>query len=99
MDAVGCELLTRGPIAELDETFAYSNDEPPPGMGWIRMPPRHRSFVSGREVRMYHCGASKQGMGVGMVTWRRDGFVSLHVGSEGGELVTRAFIPTGRSFI
>ena len=30
-----------------------------------------------------------------MVTWRRDGFVSLHAGSEGGELLTRAFVPTG----
>jgi hypothetical protein len=45
---------------------------------------------------MYYCnGSGKQAMyGVGMATWRRDGFVSLHAGSEGGELLTRAFIPT-----
>jgi hypothetical protein len=29
-----------------------------------------------------------------MATWRRDGFVSLRAGSEAGELLTRAFIPT-----
>jgi hypothetical protein len=32
--------------------------------------------------------------GVGMASWRRDGFVSLHGGASGGELLTRAFIPT-----
>jgi len=33
--------------------------------------------------------------GVGLVTWRRDGFVSIYADAEGGELLTRPFIPAG----
>jgi hypothetical protein len=30
-----------------------------------------------------------------MARWRRDGFVSLRAGDIAGELLTRAFVPTG----
>jgi hypothetical protein len=64
-------------------------------VAWIR--PAGGLFVVGDEVRMYYCNASGPVpySAVGMATWRRDGFVSLHAGESGGELLTRAFIPTG----
>ena len=34
-------------------------------------------------------------LGIGMASWRRDGFVLLHAGPEGGELLTRSFIADG----
>ncbi len=51
----------------------------------------------GDEVRMYYTNTSGKDSlgGVGMATWRRDGFVSLRAGPAEGELLTRAFIPTG----
>ena len=47
---------------------------------------------------MYYSNTSGRDVfgGIGMATWRRDGFVSLHAGQDGGELLTRAFVPTGR---
>src|SRR5262249_27982558 len=54
-------------------------------------------FVHGDQVRMYYSNTSGRDVfgGVGMATWRRDGFVSLRAGPDGGELLTRAFVPTG----
>jgi hypothetical protein len=62
--------------------------------GFIR--PATRLFTVGDEVRMYYSNTSGRNVfgGIGMATWRRDGFVSLRASGE-GELVTRAFIPTG----
>ena len=63
--------------------------------GFIR--PAAGLFTHGDEVRMYYSNTSGKDVmgGVGLATWRRDGFVSLHGGSSGGELLTRAFLPTG----
>jgi hypothetical protein len=49
------------------------------------------------KVMMYYCSGLKNAgfTGVGLVSWRRDGFVSLHAGADGGELLTSAFIVTG----
>ena len=76
---------------------AWDADDRPEPRGFVR--PATGLFVVGDEVRMYYCnGSGKEPMyGVGMATWRRDGFVSLHAGSEGGELLTRAFVPTSPS--
>lgn len=53
-------------------------------------------FPVGDRVRMYYSGYhEKTGMGIGMANWRRDGFVSLHAGPDGGELLTRPFIVRG----
>lgn len=70
------------------------------GSGWVR--PGTGLFVHGDEVRMYYNagpGATAYGQdmfaGIGMASWRRDGFVSLRAGETGGELLTRAFTPRG----
>ena len=65
------------------------------GKGSVR--PATGLFVVGDYVRFYYSGSSPQeGLyGVGMASWRRDGFVSLHAGPEGGELLTRSFIADG----
>jgi hypothetical protein len=63
--------------------------------GWIR-PAGNLVTVQDR-VRMYYCAGTTADSvaGVGMATWRRDGFVSLHAGATGGELLTRPFVPDG----
>jgi hypothetical protein len=52
-------------------------------------------FIIEGEVRMdYSNGSGKESFHkVGSATWFRDGFVSLHAGSEDGRLLTHAFIP------
>jgi len=51
----------------------------------------------GDRVMMYYSsGPLRQFAGIGLATWRRDGFVSLHAGPEGGELLTTPLMPTGR---
>jgi hypothetical protein len=72
---------------------AGGNDRSSPS-GFIR--PATGLFTVGGQVRMYYSNTSGRDVfgGVGMATWRRDGFVSLHADGE-GELLTRAFIPTG----
>ena len=53
-------------------------------------------FPVGDQVRFYYSGYHEEtGMAIGMASWRRDGFVSLHGGSQGGELLTRPFIVRG----
>ena len=54
-------------------------------------------IVLGDKVLMYYCGVGNAlGVGrVGFASWRRDGFVSLHAGEEGGELLTKPFVPSG----
>lgn len=49
------------------------------------------------EVRMYYNAGNDEDpfLGVGMASWRRDGFVSLRADNEGGELLTKAFVPDG----
>src|SRR6266853_316574 len=88
-------VANRAPITLLDQTYQYSNDESPSD-AWDVYGGRPATgfFVHDGEIRMYYCSGNKTGMGVGMVTWRRDGFVSLYAGPAGGELLTRAFIPT-----
>jgi len=49
-----------------------------------------------RVMVYYTSGAGGQFSGIGLATWRRDGFVSLHAGPEGGELLTRPLMPTGQ---
>jgi hypothetical protein len=51
----------------------------------------------GDKVMAYYSGCGHEGgvRGVGLVTWRRDGFVSIYADAEGGELLTRPFIPAG----
>jgi hypothetical protein len=63
--------------------------------GFVR--PASGLFINGDQVRMYYSNTSGRDVfgGVGMATWRRDGFVSLHAGDDGGELLTRAFVPSG----
>jgi hypothetical protein len=46
-------------------------------------------------VMMHYCGGRHVAESVGLATWRRDGFVSMHSGPEGGELLSTAFICTG----
>ncbi len=60
------------------------------------MRPATGLLVHDDQVRMYYSNTSghEPFVGVGVATWRRDGFVSLHAGSQGGELLTRAFTPT-----
>ena len=84
----------RCPFIEEPPRGAWDADDGPQPRGFVR--PATGLFVVGDEVRMYYCnGSGKDSMhGVGLATWRRDGFVSLHAASEGGELLTRAFIPT-----
>ena len=53
-------------------------------------------FTAGDRVRFYYSGYHEEhGMAIGMASWRRDGFVSLHGGPEGGQLLTRPFIVRG----
>src|SRR5207253_598956 len=49
------------------------------------------------QVRMYYSGGSAQDpfSGVGMATWRRDGFVSVRAGADIGYLLTPAMITQG----
>jgi hypothetical protein len=63
--------------------------------GFVR--PATGLFLHGDEVRMYYSNTSGPDVfgGVGLATWRRDGFVSLRSGDREGELLTRAFVPTG----
>ena len=88
-------VANRSPIAMFDQTYQYTSEEPP-SKAWDAggSRPATRLFVHDGEIRMYYSADNRVSMGVGMATWRRDGFVSLHAGSEGGELLTRAFIPT-----
>jgi hypothetical protein len=84
----------RMPCIEEPPRGAWDADDRPEPRGFVR--PATGLFVAGDEVRMYYSNESgKQALyGVGLAIWRRDGFVSLHAGSGGGELLTRAFIPT-----
>jgi hypothetical protein len=52
----------------------------------------------GDQVYMYYTSGTRIAgySGIGLATWRRDGFVSLHAGPDGGELLTRPFHMTGR---
>ena len=65
--------------------------------GYVR--PATGLFVYNDRVRFYYsAGPTKEEnyqLGVGMASWRRDGFVSLHAGPDGGELLTRSFISDG----
>ena len=65
------------------------------GSGYVR--PATGLFVVGDQVRFYYSGSSAQEplYGMGMASWRRDGFVSLSAGPQGGELLTRSFIIDG----
>jgi len=53
----------------------------------------------GDRVLMYYTSGSGQASfsGIGLATWRRDGFVSLHAGPDGGELLTSPVMPLGRT--
>ena len=66
------------------------------GAGSVR--PATGLFVVDDQVRFYYSGGTPQEplYGMGVASWRRDGFVSLHAGSEGGELLTRSFVVDGR---
>ncbi len=87
-------VANRCPFIEEPPLGAWDADDQPEPRGFVR--PATGLFVVGNEVRMYYCnGSGKEALyGVGMATWRRDGFVSMHAGREGGELLTQAFIPT-----
>jgi hypothetical protein len=87
-------VANRAACTTVDQTYQYSNDAPSDRWDANGARPATGLFVHDGEVRMYYCSGNKSGMGVGMVTWRRDGFVSLGAGSSGGELLTRSFIPT-----
>ena len=51
----------------------------------------------GDRVMVYYCGGRHGGEeGVGLATWRRDGFVSLHGEPAGGELLTMPFVLEGK---
>jgi hypothetical protein len=65
------------------------------GSGYVR--PATGLFVVGDQVRFYYSGSSAQEplYGMGMASWRRDRFVSLSAGPQGGELLTRSFIIDG----
>ena len=78
----------------IDEPEAGSWDESQ-GHGFVR--PATGLFTSGDQVRMYYSNTSgpEAFSGVGMATWRRDGFVSLRAGDHSGEVLTRAFVPSG----
>jgi hypothetical protein len=86
----------RSPSTYLDQSYLYGGGDDAPAKAWDAYGGRPATglFVHGDEVRMYYSAGTKTGLGVGMMRWRRDGFVSLHAGSAGGELLTRAFIPT-----
>jgi hypothetical protein len=85
-------VANRCPFIEEPPAGAWDESE---GHGFIR--PATGLFIHGDQVRMYYSNTSGPEAfgGVGMATWRRDGFVSLHGGSDGGEVLTRAFVPTG----
>jgi hypothetical protein len=85
----------RIPFIETSAPGTWDSDKGDDPHGFIR--PAGGLFVHGDEVRMYYSNLSGPDpfIGVGMASWRRDGFVSLHVGDEEGELLTRSFIPTG----
>ncbi|MEW6750465.1 MAG: hypothetical protein AB1505_05740 [Candidatus Latescibacterota bacterium] len=69
----------------------------PPGSSRSSIRPAAGLFAVGDEIRMYHSNTSGPDplSGVGLATWRRDGFVSLHAGPAGGRVLTRAFVPAG----
>lgn len=48
-------------------------------------------------VMMYYSSGPRTSgfAGIGLATWRRDGFVSVHAGPQGGELLTAPLMPTG----
>jgi len=66
-------------------------------------------LIAGDEMRIYYSTINRKSLpqsrhidgprapGIGMASWRRDGFVSLHadLNGGGGELVTKPFIPDG----
>jgi hypothetical protein len=87
-------VANRCPMIEDPPAGAWDADAGPEHHGFVR--PATGFFIHGDQVRFYYSNSSGRDLlgGVGMATWRRDGFVSLHAGSEGGELLTRAFIPT-----
>ena len=82
----------RRPFIEAPAPGAWDESD---GHGFVR--PATGLFVHGDEVRMYYSNTSGRDVfgGVGMATWRRDGFVSLRAGDEPGEVLTRTFVPTG----
>jgi hypothetical protein len=95
-----CPFIEEPPLGAWDESAGAVYDRAggkrqAQSQGFIR--PATGLFVHGNEVRMYYSNTSGRDVfgGVGMATWRRDGFVSLHAGANGGELLTRAFIPAG----
>ena len=65
--------------------------------GYVR--PATGLFVYEDRVRFYYsAGPTREEnyqLGIGMASWRRDGFVSLHAGESGGGLLTRPFIADG----
>ena len=61
-------------------------------MNGLSVRPSTSLFTVGDRVRFYYSGWHEK---TGMASWRRDGFVSLRAGPEGGELLTRPFIVRG----
>ena len=66
--------------------------------GWdsLGLKPGSALIARGDRVMMYYCSGRERLEGVGLATWRRDGFVSLRGGADGGELLTTAFVAAGR---
>jgi hypothetical protein len=50
----------------------------------------------GDKVMSYYCSGIESFEGIGLVTWRRDGFVSLHADADGGELITAPLLTDPR---
>ena len=50
----------------------------------------------GDKVMTYYCSGIESYEGIGLVTWRRDGFVSLHADADGGELITSPLVTDPR---
>ena len=50
----------------------------------------------GDKVMSYYCSGVEGYEGIGLATWRRDGFVSLHADGNGGELITAPLLTDPR---
>ena len=85
-------VANRAPFIEAVPPGSWDETSP---TAWIR--PVGGLFTVGDQVRMYYCAGTKADSvgGVGMATWRRDGFVSMYADGAGGELLTRPFLADG----